>query len=72
MTPVSWLQADGTPIACNEKLRVLAENQAELRTTLRDVFDDAILMGVDEAAMRQILIDEIRALPGPHRRADPA
>ncbi len=65
--PVRWPQADGTPISCTEKLRVLLENQSELRATLRDVFDDAVLMGVDDAAMRRILIDEILALPGPRR-----
>ena len=67
MTASRWPQPDGTPISCTEKLRVLAENQAELRAALRDVFDDAVLMGVDDAAMRQILIDEVLALPGPHR-----
>jgi len=33
---VRWLQSDGTPIACREKLRVLAENQAELSAVMRD------------------------------------
>ena len=70
MIPVRWTQADGTPISCQEKLRMLAENQAELRATLRDVFDDAVLMGVDDAAMRRILIDEVQALPGPYRRPE--
>jgi hypothetical protein len=72
VVPVSWPQPDGSPVACREKLRVLAENQAELLSMLRDVFDDAVLMGVDEAAMRQILIEAVRALPGPHRAAPPA
>ena len=73
MIPAIWPQADGTPVACNEKLRMLAENQAELRVMLRDVFDDAVLMGVDEIAMRQILIDEVVALAGPKRHpAKPA
>lgn len=67
--PDAWPQPDGTPISCREKLRVLSENQLELRSMLRDVFDDAVLMGVDEAAMRQILIGEIEALAGPHRPA---
>ena len=49
MTAQHWPQADGTPVSCTEKLRVLAENQAELRAILRDVFDDAVLMGVDDA-----------------------
>ncbi|WP_419730291.1 hypothetical protein [Lichenicola sp.] len=60
-----WPQRDGSPIACREKLRVLAENEAELASMLRDVFDDAVLMGVDETAMRRILIETIEALPSP-------
>lgn len=63
----TWPQADGSPISCREKLRVLADNQAELHTMLRDVFDDAVLMGVDEAEMRRILIETIQALPSPIR-----
>ncbi len=69
--PGIWPQPDGTPVACREKLRILAENQAELQTMLRDVFDDAVLMGVDEAAMRQILIDAVAKLAGPRRAAPP-
>lgn len=63
----TWPQADGSPISCREKLRVLADNQAELHTMLRDVFDDAVLMGVDEAEMRRILIETIQAIPSPNR-----
>jgi uncharacterized protein (UPF0335 family) len=56
-------------VSCNEKLKMLAENHAEAATMLRDVFEDAVLMGVDEAAMRQILQELIAALPSPKRGA---
>jgi hypothetical protein len=36
---------------------------------LRDVFEDAVLMGVDEAEMRQILNNLITGLPSPKRGA---
>ena len=55
--PTLWPQPDGEPVSCREKLRMLAENHAELAQTLQDAFDDAILMGVDETAMRRILTD---------------
>ena len=45
-----WPGADGQPIACREKLKMLAENEAEARQVLQDAFEDAILMGVDEAS----------------------
>jgi uncharacterized protein (UPF0335 family) len=65
--PESWPLADGTPLSCREKLKVLAENHAELAQTMQDVFEDALLMGVDEAAMRGILDDMVRALVSPKR-----
>ena len=62
-----WPQPDGSPVSCREKLRVLEENHAELRGMLRDAFDDAVLMGVDPAAMRGILIATVEALESPVR-----
>ena len=67
-TPPVWRQPDGTPVACKEKLLVLEENHAELARMLQDAFDDAILMGVDEAAMRSILIELVEGLVTPKRR----
>ncbi len=64
---VRWLQSDGTPIACREKLRVLAENQAELSQVMQDAFDDAVLMGVDEAVMRDTLVRMVAGLKTPRR-----
>jgi uncharacterized protein (UPF0335 family) len=65
--PALWPQTDGAPIACRDKLKVLAENHAELEQTMRDVFEDAVLMGVDEHAMRDILIGMVRDLASPKR-----
>jgi hypothetical protein len=46
---------------------VLAENLDEFEGVLRDLWDDAILMGVDEAALRRILAERVAALRSPHR-----
>ena len=67
--PITWPQEDGTPVSCREKLKVLAENHAELAQAMQDAFEDAILMGVDEAAMREILNDMVRALRHPRERS---
>ena len=67
--PSIWPGADGKPVSCSEKLKMLAENHAEAATVLRDVFEDAVLMGVDEAEMRQILNNLITGLPSPKRGA---
>jgi uncharacterized protein (UPF0335 family) len=46
---------------------MLAENHADLAQSLQDVFEDAVLMGVDEAAMREILAGMVRDLASPRR-----
>jgi uncharacterized protein (UPF0335 family) len=63
--PKLWPQADGTPVSCREKLKTLAENHAELAQTMQDAFEDAVLMGVEEQAMRQILEEMVRSLRSP-------
>ena len=63
--PETWPQPDGTPVSCRDKLLVLRENHAELQGILRDAFEDAIIMGVDEAAMRQILHGLVDGLRSP-------
>ena len=65
--PPLWPGADGNPVSCREKLKVLAENHAELAQVMRDAFEDAVLMGVDEAAMRRILGELVAGLPSPKR-----
>jgi hypothetical protein len=46
---------------------MLAENYAEVSQVLQDAFEDAILMGVEEHAMRQILADVVAGLVSPKR-----
>jgi uncharacterized protein (UPF0335 family) len=65
--PANWPGLDGNAVGCREKMKVLAENHAELAQVLRDTFEDAILMGVDEAAMRGILAGMIEGLESPKR-----
>jgi hypothetical protein len=65
--PTIWPGEDGVPLSCRDKLKVLAENHAELAEMLQDTFEDAILMGVDEAAMRGILIGLVQGLESPKR-----
>ncbi len=65
--PAVWPQPDGAPVSCREKLRMLAENHAELAQALQDAFEDAVLMGVDEEAMRRILTGMVEGLESPKR-----
>lgn len=65
--PAVWPGADGTPIACRDKLKVLAENHAEVQQVMQDAFEDAVLMGVDEAAVRAALHAAVDGLHSPKR-----
>ena len=66
--PERWPQPDGSPVSCREKLRQLAENHREAAQVLQDAFEDAVLMGVDEAAMRRILAELVQGLRSPLAR----
>ena len=65
MSAPRWSQPDGSAISCRDKLKVLDENHAELAQTMRDAFEEAVLMGVDESAMKHILADMVAALRSP-------
>ncbi len=66
--PETWPGRDGAPVACLEKLKMLRENHAEAAQVLADALEDAVLMGVDEAAMRRILAELVASLPSPRVR----
>jgi len=57
--PTHWPQTDGAPVSCREKLRMLAENHAELAQAIQDAFD--------EQAMRRILVGMVEGLESPKR-----
>jgi hypothetical protein len=62
-----WRTARGEPIACREKLRVLAENEQELLTVMQDAYEDAVLMGVDEVLARERIAGLAARLKSPLR-----
>lgn len=63
--PERWPGRDGAPVSCTEKLKVLRENHEELAQVMQDAFEDALLMGVDEAAMRAILHTLVEGMRAP-------
>jgi hypothetical protein len=65
--PAQWPGLDGNAVGCREKLKVLAENYEEVSQVLQDAFEDAVLMGVREDAMRRILADVVAGLVSPKR-----
>jgi len=63
--PEAWPGVDGEPVSCRDKVRVLVANHKELAGVMQDAFEDALVIGVDEAAMRQILIDLVAQMRPP-------
>ncbi|WP_299617723.1 hypothetical protein [Pelagibius sp.] len=66
-----WLQPDGAPLSCREKIKVLNENLEEIRDMAQDALEDGILMGCDEAQLRKVLINLVRSLDNPYRGRKP-
>ncbi len=60
-----WPQSDGQPVSCRDKVEVLDENYEELRHVMQDAFEDALLMGVDETAMRAFIGQLVAGLRAP-------
>ncbi|MEQ8196329.1 MAG: hypothetical protein RIB59_17755, partial [Rhodospirillales bacterium] len=63
-----WTEPDGTPISCEEKLKVLNENLDEIRQYCQDAFEDAILMGCDENRARRIFESVISGIKNPYEK----
>ena len=66
-----WLQPDGAPLSCREKIKVLNENLEEIRDMAQDALEDGILMGCDEAQLREVLMSLVRSLDNPYRGRKP-
>jgi hypothetical protein len=62
-----WRQPDGKPVSCVEKIKVLNENLGEIRDMAQDALEDAILMGCDEAQVREVLRRLVDSLDNPYK-----
>lgn len=69
-SPIRWRQADGQPVSCLEKIKVLNENLEEIRQLCQEAFEDGLLMGCDEQQLRQVLADVVGDLVNPFRGAE--
>ncbi len=66
----TWLQPDGQPVSCLEKIKVLNENLEEIREMAQDALEDAVLMGCDEAQLRAVLHSLMERLENPYAGED--
>ncbi len=62
---VVWHAPDGSPLSCLEKIKVLNENLEEIREMCGDALEDAVLMGGDEAQIRDVLRQLVENLRRP-------
>ena len=63
-----WHTPEGDPVSCIDKIKVLNENLAELRALAQDALEDAVLMGCDEAQVREVLAGLVGGLVNPYRK----
>lgn len=68
LEPPVWRQPDGSPVSCVDKIKVLNENLAELQQLAQDAFEDAVLMGCDEAQVREVLQRLVDTVHNPYRK----
>ena len=67
--PKHWLRSDDTVVACTEKVKVLEENWNEIRTTLQEALDDAVLMGCSEVRVKNEFIRLVNSLTSQYEDA---
>jgi len=61
-----WLDPQGKPVSCLEKIKVLNENLEEIRQLAQDALEDALLMGCDETQFRRVLDELVHSLENPY------
>ncbi len=63
-----WEADDGSPVSCEEKRRLLDQTEAAIALSLRDGFEDAVLMGVGASFYRARLHAIVDGLLDPRVR----
>jgi hypothetical protein len=64
-----WRRDDGSVVSCTEKVKVMNENLDELQQMAQDLFEDALLMEVSEAQIREVLHGLVERLVNPYGRS---
>ncbi len=61
-----WLDNDNQVVSCTEKIKVMTQNMEELQQVAQDAFEDALLMGCQEAQVRAYLQQLMDSLDNPY------
>ena len=65
--PSVWRAAEGGVVSCLEKLKVMNGNVEEIKQICQDALEDGVLMGCDEAQIREVLHHIVDSLDNPYR-----
>ena len=60
LIPKYWIGKDKKKISCKEKIKVMYDNLDEFQEMLTDIYDEAILLGVDESQFKKVLLNIIK------------
>ena len=55
LIPKYWLAKNKEIISCKEKIKLLNGNINELHEIISDIYDEAILLGIDEKQLKDVL-----------------
>ena len=53
--PDFWKTSDNSKISCKEKVIILNNNVIELQNLINQIYDEAILMGVDKKQIKKVI-----------------
>ena len=53
--PNYWKTSDNSKISCKEKIVILNNNVIELQNLINQIYDEAILMGVDKTQIKKVI-----------------
>ena len=58
--PKYWIGKNKEKISCKEKIKVLNSNIDELQEMISEIYDEAILIGIDEKQLKDVLFEIIK------------
>ena len=53
--PIFWKTSKNSKISCKEKIVILNNNVIELQNLINEIYDEAILMGVDNKQIAEVI-----------------
>ena len=60
LVPKFWIGKDKKKISCKEKVRLMHANLEDFQEILNDIVDEAVLIGVDEDQLKEVLLDIVK------------